>query len=322
MEIKKLSATSISRWLDCPASWKAIYSAKDRPSELSGSAAQLGSACHRALEEWVVEEHYLQGYDDVTAEMQMRSLYHTAHREVFGARGADRYNEGAELCVQWVERTPFTGEVLGTEYRREAVLDGVGITTIMDRVDRTPDGELEVVDYKTSVMRMAPDELHNEIQPRLYAWAASQIWGIDNVWVTLDQLRHQAVSSLFTEEDHARTEEFVLSVIEDIRKTEEPEEKLNSKCRFCVRRHRCATLSSHLVAGGPLSLGDVDDVIAQRYETSVAIKGLESRLADYDDLIRDHGEAQETSEWMTQDHKVVLWQGARSKRPTVRVKPL
>lgn len=326
MKLTKLSATSVDRWLDCPASWRAYYQTDNRPSELAGSPALLGSVCHETLENWVSHRHHLAGYDDVTAEMKMRDLYHAAYRKIFGASG-DRYQEGVELCLGWLARTSFEGvKVLGVELEDlwEFHVDDepVRIHAIMDRVDRNADGELEVVDYKTSVIRLSPDDLHGKTQPRLYAWVASKIWGEDGVWVTFDQLRHQRISSYFTAEDHERTEDFLASVVRDIRTTTTPQETLNSRCQWCIRRHECSTLSHHVRAGGPLALNDPDDVVAKRYETHAVIKGLEARLQDYDDYLREHGEQNEMTEWITEDHKVTLWQGARSKRPTVRVAPL
>lgn len=48
----------------------------------------------------------------------------------------------------------------------------------VDRVDRHPDGNYELVDYKTGRPR-TPEQLREDVQLQLYAVAAVDAWGID-----------------------------------------------------------------------------------------------------------------------------------------------
>jgi DNA helicase-2/ATP-dependent DNA helicase PcrA len=48
----------------------------------------------------------------------------------------------------------------------------------VDRVDRTPSGEYELIDYKTGRPKSA-DELADDVQLALYAVAARESWGLE-----------------------------------------------------------------------------------------------------------------------------------------------
>jgi DNA helicase II / ATP-dependent DNA helicase PcrA len=67
------------------------------------------------------------------------------------------------------------GEVLAVEKRFAFELDASTLTGYIDRIDRLPDGDLRLVDYKTSKSAMKIEEAEQDLQLALYALACRDV---------------------------------------------------------------------------------------------------------------------------------------------------
>jgi len=173
MEPKSLSASSSAVFELCPARFKAEN--LNRSPDIDNDAASLGTACHEVCELWVADGHYLLNLAQSDIERIIGELYEAAYWKVMADR--ERYDEGLALCMKWVERQDWTGRtVLTTEVKKyfevPTSIGPIPFNYIMDRMDRMDDGDIEVVDYKTVMAPVQPDDLKKRIQPRAYALAA------------------------------------------------------------------------------------------------------------------------------------------------------
>ena len=66
-------------------------------------------------------------------------------------------------------------EVLAVEQRFRFELDATTLTGFIDRIDRLPDGQLRLIDYKTSKRAMKKDEAEQDLQLALYALACRDV---------------------------------------------------------------------------------------------------------------------------------------------------
>lgn len=313
MKIKTLSASAIQTYEGCPARWAAEYNAADRPQDLSAGFAELGTACHEALEEYVKN-------DDAGLLADLIAFYDTAYWKLFSERS--KYDDGVEMLTRWWERQDWDNRtVLMTEVKERfelPVAEGiiVPVTYIWDRCDQIDNGDgtidVDIIDYKTFRQPVRADELANKIQPRLYALAAAikfKHLSPKRIWVTYDLLRHEPVSKSFTREENLVTWRYLKAVAQRILDDDLAPEKLNPDCRWCIRRATCDTLRIHRDAGGILSLLDADEILsAVDIRDSIANqeKALGVLLADIDNLLLDHMQKHDLLELKTESTGMVV----------------
>lgn len=323
MKFKSLSASSVSVYEGCPARFAAEYCATDRAQDLSAGFAELGTACHEALEMFVnaIVACGMEGSLE-----DLLGWYDDAYWKLF--TDLSKYDDGVEMLTRWHERQDWEGrEVLLTEVKETFELPYgkdlfTPVTYIWDRCDKITnrDGsiDIDVVDYKTYRQAVPVGELKLKIQPRLYALAAAIRFRELNpkrIWVTYDLLRHEPVSVAFTREENQTTWRYLKAVAKRIAADEEPKETLNPDCRWCIRRSACDTLRIHRDAGGILDLLDsdnIDEAIDTRNAINDQTKALNTLLADIDKLLLDHMQHHDLLELTTES--TTLKVGATGRR--------
>lgn len=270
----------------CPARFRAERI--DYAPSIQNSAANLGTVVHTALERWVLDKHYENG---ATLDV-LHDLYEVAYYQEFA--DASLLNDGRDMLKTWFDRQDWAGRtVLEAEKKNHFMLPVPGgqvkFNYLFDRLDQHDDGDIEVVDYKTSGFPVTFDDLRAKIQPRCYALAAQIAYPeAPNVWVTFDMLRFDPVGVKFTKEQNADTFRYLKRLAERIWNDDGTKETLNDECRFCVRRHECRALRKHVNAGGPLTLNDPHEAADRRAELYAAKGAIEKLLRDVDDYLLDY----------------------------------
>lgn len=304
---KSLSATSCDSYETCPARWKANYI--DRAAEEGSSAASLGTACHAALEHWIADGHYTADLERDEAMKVIKKLFTDAYRELFADDA--RFAEGLGMCVKWLDRQDWSGrEVLSTEQKLEFPLPtsigDIPFRYIWDRCDRLDDGSIEVVDYKTIMRPVQPEDLKHKIQPRAYALAAQlQYPDAKRIWVTYDMLRYEPVGVVFTVEENRETYRYLRNLAERIIADDAAPERLNANCRWCVRRHACETLQSHASVGGVYGITDPKAAADRRADLIHQKTAIELLVNELDEMVLQYMEESDTLEFRTERTKVV-----------------
>jgi hypothetical protein len=303
---KSLSASSALVFESCPARWTAEYYLRGRG--LSGSAADLGTAAHLALEWWVQYGHHTDPHSTVKT---LLDLWKKAYDTYFPG-DSSRYEEGAEMMVRWYERShPLPHEVISTEEKQTFMLPtSVGeipFNYIWDRCDRISPTEIEVVDYKSVSMPVQPEGLKDKIQARCYGLAAQLAHPeAERIWVTFDLLRFDPVGIVFTKEENRETWKYLRDLAERIIATDgnNAPERLNPECRWCIRKQVCGTLQKHSNVGGVLSITDPAEAAEKRLSLESLKGGIDAAIRELDEMILDHMEREELFEFET-DNAVV-----------------
>jgi RecB family exonuclease len=181
-----LSASDIDTYRGCPLRYKFARVLKI-PSEQT-LHQRFGIAVHQVLERYHAAEHTTVG--------QMMELFETCwrrggfgdsdrERELHGkARAAlvlyHQHLEAHEAEPVWFERS-FSFK-LGPHHLRGRV----------DRVDKLPDGNYEMIDYKTGRPRTV-EQLKDDVQLSLYAVGARESWEVEaeklSYYYVLDDLK-------------------------------------------------------------------------------------------------------------------------------------
>jgi len=172
--VNPLSYSSYHTYLECPLRWKFLY--VDKLPELPRGYFSFGRVVHSVLEE-LVRPFVVPGtrrlggdsqrtLDDWHGGPRTASVHPALSREellelydrTWTSEGytspdeEERYRAlGKDLLLRYYQRlVNDPPRPVAVEEHLEARWDGIPIHGYIDRIDRTPDGGLEIVDYKTS----------------------------------------------------------------------------------------------------------------------------------------------------------------------------
>jgi CRISPR/Cas system-associated exonuclease Cas4 (RecB family) len=83
------------------------------------------------------------------------------------------------------ENAPDYRIPVALEFRFQVEIEGVTLSGIIDRMDRTPGGGYEIVDYKTNRRLPPQSRIDQDLQLSIYHLAAREVWGIEPERLTL-----------------------------------------------------------------------------------------------------------------------------------------
>jgi hypothetical protein len=191
----------------------------------------------------------------------------------------------------------------------------IPFTFIWDRCDRHDDGTIEVVDYKTVIKPVQPNELKQRIQPRAYALAAMIKYpNATRILVTYDLLRYETVGTYFSREECIDTWRYLQALYVRILESDGTRETLNAECQYCVRKPVCKTLTEHSIGGGILGIDNPHDAADMRARLDGAQKALKSLIGELDALVLEYCEDAGLLEFDTGSTKVEI-KATASARP-------
>lgn len=309
---KTLSASSLQVADACLARWVAEYF--HRASGPGGVAANLGTAVHGGLELYV-KAVYMEKTHEPSLQLLL-DLYKMSYITTFDSANlaTEEFMDGVEMCDKWFKRTSFDGFTVLSAERKDTFpiktsAGDIPFNYIWDRADQLGPDEFRIVDYKTIRLPISPAGLKEKIQPRCYGLAGQiQFPQAKRIWVQFDLLRHDPVGIVFSREDNIATWNFLKASAERLIATDEndPPEKLNPDCRYCVRAASCNTLKKNAMVGGIFSITDPNEAVERRAEVKYAITALEKLGDDLDKIILKHAEHTMSLEWETPTTKVEI----------------
>jgi putative RecB family exonuclease len=179
----RLSPTRLRLYLFCPKAYQYYYVRGLRWGE-TNAASSFGGSLHRALQtfheagsltppsvEDLLENYHsgwiTAGYQDSAEEAERRSAGELILRQYFeSARDTPRETVLVERQVKW-------------EYPRYI------LTGKLDRLDRLPGGELEIVDYKSGRQSVTEEEVRGSLAMAVYQLIVARLYPRTPVLATL-----------------------------------------------------------------------------------------------------------------------------------------
>lgn len=326
---KSISASALMTAETCFARYDAEWLQR-APSPSPMRAADLGSSVHGALE-YFVKYVYIDKTHEGTLAL-LEDLYKISYIQTF--ESADlatlEFKDGWEMLKKWFARTKFDGvEVISAETKTNFMVPTsageIPFNYIWDRCDRLErDGLkiLRIVDYKSVRVPISAEQLRQKIQARCYDLAARiQFKGeqIDQVWVTFDLLRHEPVTVVFNRSETADTWAYIKSSAQAIVDTAlkidngapmADYERLNSECRFCVRKAGCVALQKNIIVGGIGAL-DVQEMVELKYRLESQTSGQKALIEELEGALLVTAEHEDLIEWNAGDYQVKLGMSSR-----------
>jgi DNA helicase II / ATP-dependent DNA helicase PcrA len=171
----RLSASAVDTYERCPLQFKLERDWR-MPRDIP-AAMQYGAAMHRVLRTY---------YDSVRAGRPKSDdeLLELLREDLASTGMQDRYQhelyekQGVEQLRDFLEgsRAAPPVEVLHTEESFEIRFGETAVVGRIDRIDRTPDGSVVILDYKSGKARTQEDA-DESLQLSIYALAAQEKWG-------------------------------------------------------------------------------------------------------------------------------------------------
>jgi DNA helicase-2/ATP-dependent DNA helicase PcrA len=171
----RLSASAVETYENCPLQFK--FEREWKLAREVHAAMQYGAAMHRVLRTFYdsarlgrtkTDEELIQVFRDdegmsVIQDEYQRSLY---------------LKQGEQQLRDFLAGTRSTTapDVLHTEEWFEVQIAGTKVAGRIDRIDRSPDGSVNIVDYKTGKGR-SQEDADESLQLSIYAMAADEKWG-------------------------------------------------------------------------------------------------------------------------------------------------
>lgn len=189
-------------------------------------------------------------------------------------RAKETYEEGLRIIKDFhADYKPGIRDILHTEKFFEIIFDKHVIVGKIDRIDKLPTGELEVVDYKTNKKLPDPESLKNDLQLSMYHWGASSLWkDVPEIRLTLHFLRHNQKISNIKISTHDELKKFILDSVEKI-KISDYKPTPSILCGWCEYLHLCDE--------GQAFLSKKQDIRFVRHPESSKTKDLVKRNPNY-----------------------------------------
>jgi DNA helicase-2/ATP-dependent DNA helicase PcrA len=232
-----LSASDLSLYLTCPLKYKfaRVFGIPQEPT----INQRFGILFHNVLERFHKEppanEHEgLSRLNKLFAEGWRRTGFGDSDDEL---QFRDRAREA--LRLYWERERLSESEPVWLEKKFDFKVGDHHVRGRVDRVDRLPDGDYELIDYKTGE-RKSTEDLDSDLQLALYRMAAREAWGIEastgSYYYVLDG---DKVPAPTRPDDAERVERTVLQVGEGILSQDFEPRPSPKVCSWCDYRLIC-----------------------------------------------------------------------------------
>jgi superfamily I DNA/RNA helicase/RecB family exonuclease len=237
-----LSASDLSLYLTCPLKYKfaRVFGIPQEPT----INQRFGILIHNVLERF----HKDPPEEEADGLARLTRLFETGWRRTgFGSSDdelqfRDRAREA--LRLYWERERSSESEPVWLERKFDFKVGEHHVRGRVDRVDRLPDGDYELIDYKTGERKTAA-ELENDLQLALYRLAAREAWEIEasagSYYYVLDA---EKVAAPTKPDDAERVERTVLAVGEGILGQDFEPRPSPSVCGWCDYRLICPAAES------------------------------------------------------------------------------
>jgi DNA helicase-2/ATP-dependent DNA helicase PcrA len=236
-----LSASDLTLYLTCPLKYKfaRVFGIPQEPT----INQRFGILMHNVLERFHKEP------PEKGEELRtLNRLFEGGWRRTgFGSSDDElQYRDrGREaLRLYWERERLSESEPVWLERKFDFKVADHHVRGRVDRVDRLPDGDYELIDYKTGE-RKTEEDLDSDLQLALYRMAAREAWDIEAAFASYDYvLDAEKVAAPTKPDDAERVERTVVTVGEGVLSQDFEPRPSPSVCSWCDYRLVCPAAES------------------------------------------------------------------------------
>lgn len=308
MHLRTISASGFKVYDKCPSRYEAEYVLAKRGAMPSSRPAMIGTAVHKALEDYVQDVYLDKGRSpELQYLCDLLEVAWSAEPALGPADDSDPdYQSALDMLATWFNRTDLSEvEVLSVERKSTIEVptsDGPrSFNYIWDRCDRYVDEDgvtvIRVVDYKTVWMNRGIGEILDDLQVRMYGVAAAVQFKNEEpgrIEIQMDLLRHGNNTVTFDLEELRQFYRDMVGTAEAILADENPVERLNPECHFCIKKATCETLRSTALAGSVAAIADDPEKLMEAKDIlSAQKKAIEAAVKEVDVELRNTLDAEQ-----------------------------
>jgi len=193
-----LSPTSINTYADCPLKFK--FQKILRVPSPSSSTLDLGSTIHKVVEKLAelrekgIKPTEKEAMKVLSESMMFRSFENKTEQK----RSSDRAKEMIKTYLEWEAKT--LNKVLALEQEFQTEIAGIQFTGRIDRVEENPQGELEIIDFKSGSVKKSKNTIKTDPQMNIYALGVKELYGKLPKRASLFYLEHRTVTYDITQD--------------------------------------------------------------------------------------------------------------------------
>jgi RecB family exonuclease len=250
IKIIKTSYSALDTFKQCPLKYK--LQVIDKIKAPKSKEAVFGNTIHKALEFFHSQSPLsptLDGFLNYLKEKWDATVFIDEQEDMIYFSEAIKMLKGYYEVFEKI-KDKFT--VLGTEIRFEVLLENPQnanekclLAGIVDRIDKTIDHRLEIIDYKTTKKLPAQQDVDNSLQMSLYCLGIINRWpqfiknGIENIKLSLYYLKHQEKITTFrSKEQLDLTRGKIWNILYQIEKSDFPPLP-SALCDWCGYKKIC-----------------------------------------------------------------------------------
>ncbi len=229
----RLSPSKIQTYEDCPLQFKFQHVLKvPTPSK---TYFGMGTAIHAVAENLTkLQKDGKEPTEELALEILEKQWDTSSYRNqrTKESQDKDKSKEMIKTYLEWSEKNLNTP--VDVEPKFQIKLNDVTISGKIDRVEITPDGEYEVIDFKTGYAYKTKNTIKDDVQMNLYALGTEKLYGKLPKKTSLFYIKFNKLVPHFIEQDKLDTfKEELSGTIESIFNEEFDAKPEYQKCSRC-----------------------------------------------------------------------------------------
>lgn len=225
----ELNYSKINSYLFCPYLYKFIY--LDKKYTKHNPLTSLGISIHKTLKTYAELRPNLKDLLFYYAQNWFHIGYSTPQQML------EFYAMGENIIKSFFEfEKNSKNKILYTEQKFELPLDDKYVLKgTIDRVDISPDGKVEVIDYKIGFDKKNEEVLKNDLQLKIYAYAAEKVFNLKVDYISYYLMLPP--KKLITE--YSEDKKFKDYLIETAKNMENIRFDRKGNCALCLAKELC-----------------------------------------------------------------------------------
>ena len=307
----RTSYSAIGTYLQCPQKYK--FQVIDRLRVPKSREAIFGTLVHSTLHYMFQRDPLFPTLEEVVAHFRenwpsRETFNQEASRDPLKQPWSEQeekiyFEEGVRMLKKFYEKNaPWNYTVLDLESRFEVVItdEKTGashiLAGIIDRIDKTPEGAYEIIDYKTSKRMPSQDALDKNLQLSLYALGLQKRWPHvkpEEIKLSLYFLKHgEKLSTMPNADIIEKTKQHILKTIAEIEeriKSGKAFEPMPSPlCNWCGFKPLCPAWRHLYKKQGEKEQPDIDidEALQEYFRVRQENKDKEMRLSELQSSIK------------------------------------
>lgn len=228
----RLSASKIKTYIDCPLRFK-FANILEVPSP-PRTYFDIGTSVHTVAEHLTeLQKNGTKPTEKLALDILDKKWNSNAFQSDTEDRQAkEKAKEMVKTYLKWIEQNP--NSPMGVEQRFTIEIGGIPFNGAVDRIEKTPDGEFEVVDFKTGAVYENSKSIKDDPQMNIYALGTQKLHNKLPKKASLFYLKHdKMVQYEITEDQVEKVKETISEKVKSILNEEFEATPSYQVCRNC-----------------------------------------------------------------------------------------